>query len=63
MIDPRIKLLNATTSIYSSIAIRARADGTKMQRAGFTYLLQKESSGWKIRRLIANDLDKLVNAD
>jgi ketosteroid isomerase-like protein len=63
VVDPRTKLLNATTSIYSTIAVRSKADGTEMQRAGFTYLLQKDNSGWKIRGLIATDLDKLVNAD
>jgi NTF2-like protein (DUF6841) len=63
VVDPRIKLLNATTAIYSTIAIRFRADGTEMQRAGFTYLLQKDNSRWKIRGLIATDVDKLVSAD
>jgi hypothetical protein len=34
-----------------------------MQRAGFTYLLKKDDSGWKIHELIATDLDKLISGD
>jgi ketosteroid isomerase-like protein len=63
VVDPRIRLLNSTTAIYSTIAIRFRADGSELQRAGFTYLLQKDSTGWKIHELIATDLDKLVTDD
>jgi ketosteroid isomerase-like protein len=59
ILDPRIKMLNATTALYSTSAIRFKTDGTEMQRAGFTYLLRKDNSGWKIHGLIATDLDKL----
>lgn len=58
---PRIKLLNPTTVLYSTVAIRLKADGTELQRAGFAYLLQKGSSGWKIHEIIATDLDKLIS--
>jgi hypothetical protein len=34
-----------------------------LQRAGFTYLLYKGGTGWKISELIATDLDKLISAD
>ena len=60
---PRIKMLNSTTALYSTIAVRMKSDGTEMQRAGFTYLLQKGSAGWKIHELIATDLDKLISGD
>ena len=63
VVDPRIRLLNATTAIYSTVAVRFKADGTEMQRLGVTYLRQKDNSAWKIREIIATDLDKLVNAD
>lgn len=63
VVDPHIKFLNPTTAMYSTMAIRFKADGTEMQRAGFTYLLQKDNSGWRIRELIATDLDKLMNTD
>jgi ketosteroid isomerase-like protein len=61
--DQHIKLLNSTTALYSTVAIRMKADGTEMQRSGFTYLLHKSNVGWKIHEIIATDLDKLVSAD
>jgi len=61
--DNRVKLLNATTALYSAVAIRMKTDGTEMQRSGFTYLLHKSSAGWKIHQIIATDADKLISAD
>jgi hypothetical protein len=61
--DPRIKMLSETTAIYSTVAIRYKTDGSELPRGGFTYLLHKGSSGWKIHELIATDMDKLVSAD
>jgi len=43
----------------ASIGGRRRADGSKMQRAGFTHLLTN-NDGWKIRQLIATDLDNVL---
>jgi ketosteroid isomerase-like protein len=61
--DHRVKLLNSTTALYSTVAIRMKADGTEMQRSGFTYLLHKGNTGWKIHQIIATDIDKLISAD
>jgi hypothetical protein len=61
--DHRVKLLNSTTALYSTIAIRMKADGTEMQRSGFTYLLHKDNAGWRIHEIIGTDLDKLISAD
>jgi len=61
--DPRIRMLSETTAIYSAVAIRYKTDGSEMPRGGFTYLLHKGPSGWKIHELIATDMDKLVSAD
>ena len=61
--DHRVKLLNSTTALYSTIAIRMKADGTEMQRSGFTYLLHKGNAGWRIHEIIATDVDKLISAD
>jgi hypothetical protein len=61
--EHRIKLLNSTTALYSTVAIRMKSDGTEMQRSGFTYLLQKSNAGWKMHQIIATDLDKLISAD
>ena len=56
-------MLNATTALYSTVAILMKADGTELQTAGFTYLLHKGSAGWKINEVIATDIDKLIGAD
>jgi ketosteroid isomerase-like protein len=61
--DHRIKLLNPTTALYSTVAVRMKADGTEMQRSGFTYLLHKSNAGWRIHEIVATDLDKLISAD
>jgi hypothetical protein len=61
--EHRVKLLNPTTALYSTIAIRMKADGTELQRSGFTYLLHKSNAGWKIHEIIATDLDKLISTD
>ncbi len=63
LIDRRIRMLSATTALLGGVAIRIKADGTEMNRAGFTYLLQKSGSGWKIHEIIATDPDKLISAD
>jgi hypothetical protein len=61
--DPRIRMLSETTAIYSTVAIRCKTDGSELPRGGFTYLLHKGPSGWKIHELVATDMDKLVSAD
>jgi hypothetical protein len=61
--DHSVKLLNSTTALYSTIAIRMKVDGTEMQRSGFTYLLHKGDAGWRIHELIATDVDKLIITD
>ena len=55
-----VRLLNSATALCSVVAIRVKADGTEMQRAGFTYLLRKIDEGWRIFGIIATDLDKLI---
>ena len=60
---PRVKMLNATTALYGTVAIRMKTDGTELQRAGFTYLLHKGGGGWKINEVIATDVDKLISPD
>ncbi len=56
-------MLNATTALYGTVATRMKSDGTELQRAGFTYLLQKGDVGWKIHEVIATDLDKLISSE
>jgi hypothetical protein len=59
--EHHVKLLNSTTAFCSAVTIRVKADGTEIQRSGFTYLLHKTDAGWKIYELIGTDLDKLIS--
>ena len=61
--DPRVKLLNPATALYGMVAIRMKADGTELQRAGFTYLLHKGGAGWRIHEIIPTEIDKLISGD
>jgi hypothetical protein len=61
--DHHVKLLNATTALYSTVAIRMKADGTEIGQSGFIYLLHKTNAGWRIYEFIATDLDKLISRD
>jgi ketosteroid isomerase-like protein len=53
-------MLNSTTALCSTITVRRKADGTKLQRRGTTYLLRKGPDGWRIRQLMVTDFDKLL---
>jgi ketosteroid isomerase-like protein len=61
MVDCRVRLLNPTTALCSAVALRLKADGTEMQRAGATYLLHKSGGEWKIHETIGTDLDNLIS--
>ena len=61
MVDCHIRLLNSTTAFCSAVALRLKADGTEMQRAGITYLLHKSDGEWKIHEAIGTDLDKVIS--
>jgi hypothetical protein len=54
-----VRMLNPQVALASVVGVRLRVDGSEMQRAAFTYLLMN-NDGWKIRQLIATDLDKLL---
>jgi len=55
----RVKPLSATTTLASGIAVRYKADGQELERAGVTYLLQKADNGWKIAALVVHDKDNV----
>ena len=50
------KRLTASNALYTTVAVRMRADGTELQRAAFTYVLHRGSGGWKIHALIAGEV-------
>jgi hypothetical protein len=59
----RIRMLNARTALCGTVAIRMKTDGTELERVGYTYLLHKDSEGWRIHEVIATDIDRLINPD
>ena len=61
MAESRVKRLNETIALYSTVAVRMKTDGTELERAGFTYLLHKGGEGWKIHELVATDVEELTN--
>ena len=59
---PAVTFLNNKTALYSTVAVRLRADGSEVERAGYTYLAVDGPCGWKIHAAMATDLDKLPEA-
>ena len=55
-----IKMLNPVMALCSVIYARRRSDDTELQRSGAIYILRKGEHGWKIRNVLAADLDKII---
>lgn len=53
---PMAKQLSATAGLTRDTAIRYKRDGTEMDRAGVTCLLQKTNAGWKIAVAVLHDI-------
>ena len=60
--SPTVAFLNDRTALFSTVAVRLRADGSELERDGFTYLAVDGPSGWKIHAAMATDPDKLLRA-
>ena len=50
-----VKVLSATATIVTGVAIRYKLDGQQLERAGVTYVLHKTDTRWKIAVLILHD--------
>jgi hypothetical protein len=55
-----IKMLNPVMALCSVIYARRASDNTELQRSGVIYVLRKGDHGWKIRNVLATDLDKML---
>jgi hypothetical protein len=55
-----IKMLNPVMALCSVIYARRRSDDTELQRSGAIYILRNGEHGWKIRNVLATDLDKII---
>jgi ketosteroid isomerase-like protein len=50
-----VKLLSASATLVSGVAIRYKRDGLELERVGITYVLHKAEKGWKIAVIILHD--------
>ena len=50
-----VRLLSATATLVTGVAIRYKHDGQQLDRAGVTYVLHKTDTIWKIAVLILHD--------
>jgi SnoaL-like domain len=51
----RIQQLSLTAAIASGVAVRYKADGEEMERAGLTYLLHKSDGRWRFAMMTLHD--------
>ena len=58
-----IKHLSDTATLASGVALRYRADGQELERAGVTYLLYKTDSRWKIAVTVIHDANANVQPE
>lgn len=57
-----VKPLSATITWASGVAVRYKVDGSELERAGVTYVLNKSGNNWKIAVLILHDADRTLRA-
>jgi ketosteroid isomerase-like protein len=51
----KLEPLSATAALATGVAVRYKADGQELDRAGVTYLLHKAETGWRIAVLVIHD--------
>jgi hypothetical protein len=50
-----VKSLSSSAALIGGVAMRYKADGQELERAGITYVLHKTECGWKFATLILHD--------
>jgi hypothetical protein len=50
-----VKSLSASATLVTGIAIRYKRNGQELERAGVTYVLHKNETGWKIAVIVLHD--------
>ena len=55
--------LSATTVIAGGVAVRRKADGQELERAGVVYLLQKTNAGWQFATVVIHDADDALRPE
>jgi ketosteroid isomerase-like protein len=63
LINLRLKRLSASTMIAGGVAVRRKADGDELERAGVVYLLQKTNDRWQFATVVIHDADDALRPD
>jgi ketosteroid isomerase-like protein len=58
-----LKRLSATTVIAGGVAVRRKADGQELDRAGVVYLLQKVGVGWQFATVVIHNADDALRPE
>jgi hypothetical protein len=59
----QLKSLSPATILVVGVALRFKADGQALERAGVTYVLQKADQQWKIAVLVTHDADQVARTE
>jgi ketosteroid isomerase-like protein len=63
LISLRLKRLSASTMIAGGVAVRRKADGEELERAGVVYLLQKTDGKWQFATVVIHDAGDPLRPD
>jgi ketosteroid isomerase-like protein len=61
--ESHVKQLSDTLAVAGIALVRVAADGRELERVGWTYLLQKTASGWKIAVLASHPTETVLQLD
>jgi ketosteroid isomerase-like protein len=59
-VEMNAKTLGENLAIVSNVVVRYKKDGSELNRTAGTYLVHKNSQGWKIGSLVMGDADKVI---
>jgi hypothetical protein len=63
LINLRLKRLSANTVIAGGVAVRRKADGQELERAGVVYLLQSTGAGWQFATVAIHDAEDALRPE
>jgi ketosteroid isomerase-like protein len=63
LINLHLKRLSANTVIAGGVAVRRKADGQELERAGVVYLLQRTGVGWQFATVVIHDAEDALRPE
>jgi ketosteroid isomerase-like protein len=63
LINLHLKRLSATTVIAGGVAVRRKAGGEELERAGVVYVLHKTNAGWRFATVVIHDADDALRPE